>query len=40
MEGDFGVNRGLGVLHRDTGFLFFISSRENDIWDMPWFGGD
>ena len=40
MEGDFGVNRGLGVLHRDTGFLFFILSRGNEIWAIPWFGGD
>lgn len=39
LEFEGGANHGLGVLHRDTGFLFFIASRGNEVFTMPWYGG-
>lgn len=39
-ELDSSVTHGLGVLHRDTGHLFFIHSRGDDVWAIPWFRGD
>jgi len=32
-----GTNHGLGVYHRASGYLLFISSRDDQVWSMPWF---
>ena len=36
-DGVTGVNHGLGVYHRASGNLLFISNRGNEVWTMPWY---
>ena len=32
-----GINHGLGVYHRPSGNLRFISRRGDEVWSLPWF---
>ena len=38
-DNETGSNRGLGVYHEATGYLFFINNREDEVWTIVWLRG-